>query len=169
MALSVCLLLDESADRAVRALWRRLADDGLPSLATYTHGRHVPHLTLAALADVDAEAALPALAPGPDAPVAATLQALATFTRSRGSLAPAPGRELLARHAQAVGALDAAGCTVHRHYRPGTWLPHVTVTPRLPVEQLPALARRAFEVLPLDVVLGPLVLVDTGTGDVLRR
>lgn len=54
-SLSVCLLLDEAADHAVRRLWRQLEEDGVPTLAGYTHGRHVPHLTLAdvGLAEVD--------------------------------------------------------------------------------------------------------------------
>ena len=57
-SLSVCLLLDDAAARAVRRLWRQLAEDGVPSLATYTHGRHVPHLTLASLGPCDVEAVL---------------------------------------------------------------------------------------------------------------
>ena len=39
-SLSLCLLLDEQADQAVRRLWRQLEDDGLPSLTGHTHGRH---------------------------------------------------------------------------------------------------------------------------------
>ena len=54
-SLSLCLLLDEQADQAVRRLWRQLEDDGLPSLVGHTHGRHIPHLTLAALGDASVD------------------------------------------------------------------------------------------------------------------
>ena len=70
MSLAICLLIDDPADAAIRQLWRRLEEVGVPSLATHTHGRHVPHLTLAALRtycipDVQrAQAGHPDAAPG---------------------------------------------------------------------------------------------------------
>lgn len=165
-ALSVCLLLDDDSSAAVRALWQRLAEDGLPSLATYTHGRHVPHLTLASLGDAAPADVVAAVAQCPAGPTAVVLQALTAFTRSRCSLAPAPTSELLGQHRSVHGALTAAGLQPHRHYAPGRWLPHVALAPRLPVDRLSALARRAYEVLPMDVTLTRLAIVDTGTGAV---
>ncbi|MFD3609142.1 2'-5' RNA ligase family protein [Streptomyces atroolivaceus] len=44
---SVELLPDEATDRAVRDVWRRLADEGLPSQAAHRHPTNRPHLTLA--------------------------------------------------------------------------------------------------------------------------
>lgn len=44
---SVELLPDPATERAVRDVWRRLADAGLPSLATHHHPTNRPHLTLA--------------------------------------------------------------------------------------------------------------------------
>jgi hypothetical protein len=40
MALAVCLLFDRRTDRALRALWHRLEELGVPTLASHTHGRH---------------------------------------------------------------------------------------------------------------------------------
>jgi len=60
--LPVCLLLDERTERAVRGLWGGLEDDGVRTLASYTHGRHVPHLTLASLAESEVDAVRAALA-----------------------------------------------------------------------------------------------------------
>ena len=60
---------------------------------------------------------------------------------------------------------EALGQGVHRHYRPGAWQPHVTVTARMPVELLPAVASRVYEVVPLAATLTRMVLVDTGTGE----
>ncbi|MFE9909905.1 2'-5' RNA ligase family protein [Streptomyces clavifer] len=44
---SVELLPDRATDRAVRDVWRRLADEGLPSQAAHRHPTNRPHLTLA--------------------------------------------------------------------------------------------------------------------------
>ena len=161
--LSVCLLLDERTERAVRGLWGRLEGDGVRTLASYTHGRHVPHLTLASLAGSDVGAARRALADVPGAlPIHVGLQALGIFTRSRSWLLPTVSVDLLRLHEWVAGAL---GQDVHRHYRPGGWQPHVTVAPRMPVEMLPVVASRVNEVLPLAATLTRLVLVDTGTGE----
>lgn len=54
---------------------------------------------------------------------------------------------------------------MHRHYRPGAWQPHVTVAPRMPVEMLPTVASRVYEVVSLAASLTRMVLVDTGTGE----
>jgi len=164
-SLSLCLLLDEDADQAVRRLWRQLGDDGLPSLARHTHGHHIPHVTLAALGDASVEEVVTAVAELPTTPPEpVTFQAFGSFTRSRCFLVPAVSADLLGRHERVVAALLAAGTRVHRHYLPGTWLPHLTVATRAPVEDLPRIARRVYEVLPLPAVLERAALVDTSTG-----
>ena len=166
-SLSVCLLLDDAAARAVRRLWRQLAEDGVPSLATYTHGRHVPHLTLASLGTSDVEAVLPVLAPVPrEQPAQLRFEALGAFTRSRCSLVPIVSPELLVTQQRVVEALGSAGLPVQRHYLPGDWLPHLTLTPRIPVELLSVVAQRVYEVLPFTATATRTVVVDTGTGDV---
>ena len=162
--LSVCLLLDERADRAVRGLWRRLETDGVRTLASYTHGRHVPHLTLASLGG-DVAAPARALADvSYSLPLDVDLHALGVFTRSRCWLLPTVSVDLLRLHESVARTLD--GRDVHRHYRPGAWQPHVTLAPRMPADALPLVATRVYEVLPLRARLTRMVLVDTGTGEV---
>jgi 2'-5' RNA ligase len=166
-SLSVCLLLDDAADRAVRRLWRQLADDGVPSLATYTHGPHVPHLTLASLGPSGVAVVRDVLAPvQPEQPVPLRFQALGAFTRSRCSLVPVVSPGLLVAQELVVGALRSAGLVVQRHYLPGDWLPHLSLTPRIPVEMLPGVAQRVYDVLPLTATALRTVVVDTGTGHV---
>jgi hypothetical protein len=65
-----------------------------------------------------------------------------------------------------VDAARAAGAVVHRHYLPGLWLPHLTLAPRLRLDQVGALARQVFEVLPLPATLDRAVLVETRDGAV---
>jgi 2'-5' RNA ligase len=162
--LSVCLLLDERADRAVRGLWRRLEDDGVRTLATYTHGRHVPHLTLASLGGDDGVPTGALAGLSPSLPLEVDLHALGVFTRSRCWLLPTVHVDLLRLHESVSRALD--GRDVHRHYRPGAWQPHVTLAPRMRADALPTVANRVYEVLPVPARLTRMVLVDTGTGDV---
>ena len=175
-SLSLCLLLDEQAEQAVRRLWRQLEDDGLPSLTGHTHGRHVPHLTLASLShasvgsvgsvgSVDDVRAVVAELPEARAE-RVTFAALGSFTRSRCSLVPAVSAELMARHERLVAALVAAGIKVHRHYLPGAWLPHLTLATRSQADALPRIARRVYEVLPLVAVLERAAVVDTSSGEV---
>ena len=164
MTLSICLALDPRGERAVRALWQRLEDAGVPTLMSHTHGRHLPHLTLASLREWDLEKvrtgllALPATTPTP-----VHFDGLGLFRRSRCWLVPAPTDDLLHRQAAVVDALRA-DADLHRHYEPGTWVPHLTLAPRLHLNDLPVVAKLVYDVLPLPATLVDLVLIDTSTG-----
>lgn len=167
MSLSVCLLLDEAADRTVRRLWQRLEDDGIPTLRSHTHGHHVPHLTFASLLSYDVQevrAALEAL-PAPGRTVL-HFDALGLFRRSRCWLVPGLTSGFLARQEAVIDAIGDTGAELHRHYRPGEWLPHLTLAPRLRLEQLPAVAGRAYEILPLTATASRAALVETATGTI---
>jgi 2'-5' RNA ligase len=167
MSLSVCLLLDEAADRAVRRLWRRLEDDGVATLLTHTHGQHVPHLTFASLLSYDVHEVRAALEALPVAdPTMLHFDALGMFRRSRCWLVPGLTSAFLARQETVVEALRGTGAELHRHYRPGEWLPHLTLAPRLHLGQLPVVARRAYEILPLAATVSAAALVETATGTV---
>ena len=163
MALSVCLLPADSADRVVRRLWSRLEEAGVPSLLTHTHGRHVPHLTFASMRSYRLDhvrAALAVLA-APEVPDL-RFDGLGVFRRSRCWLLPAVTEDLLTRQAAVVSALGSHG-DLHRHYQPGTWMPHLTIAPRVHLDQLPTVGRTVFEVLPLTVPFARAALVETGT------
>lgn len=167
MALSVCLLLDDRADRALRSLWHRLEVAGVPTLLTHTHGHHLPHLTLASLLEYELGAVRAALGARPvQQPEPVVLDALGMFRRSRCWLGLAPTAAIVERQQAAVEALRAVGALVHRSYEPGAWIPHLTLAPRLHLEQLSVVARHVFEVLPLEVTLERAALVDTTTGTV---
>lgn len=165
MALSVCLLLDDSADRAVRALWQRLETAGIKTLLTHTHGHHVPHLTFASLLSYDLDEVRSVLSALPaQGPTRLHLDALGIFRRSRCWLVPAASSELVLRQEAVVSALRATSAMLHRNYEPGSWMPHLTLAPRLHLENLPVVARQTFEVLPLTVTVTRAALVDTSTG-----
>jgi 2'-5' RNA ligase len=165
MSLAVCLLIDDPADAAIRQLWHRLEEAGVPSLATHTHGRHVPHLTLAALRTYhipEVQQALNGLAVAE--PGVLHLDALGAFRRSRCWLAPAASADLVTRQEAVVGAALGTGAELHRHYRPGVWVPHLTLAPRLHTTDLPAVARIVYDVLPLIATVTRAALIETATG-----
>lgn len=165
MALAVCLLFDRRTDLAVRRMWQRLEDAGVPTLLSHTHGRHVPHLSLAVLRSFevdkvhDAVNALPEAAPGE-----LHFDALGMFRRSRCWLVPAVGSDLAARQERVVEAVLGTGADLHRHYRPGYWVPHCTLAPRLHLDQLSTVAAVVYDVLPLVAQVTAAALVDSGSG-----
>jgi 2'-5' RNA ligase len=165
VALTVCLLPDPRTDAVVRRLWRRLESAGVPTLLSHTHGRHVPHLTYAALRDgsvADVVELLGALREQP--PLVLHLDAMGTFRRSRCWLAPAVTGELVARQEAVVRALQRGGIELHRHYLPGTWVPHVTLAPRLHLTDLPTVAAAVYDVLPVTATMTTAAVIDTSDG-----
>jgi 2'-5' RNA ligase len=165
MALAVCLLFDETGDAALRRLWSRLELAGIATLATHTHGHHVPHLTYASLRSYDLDAVRERLAALPiGAPFTLHLDAFGTFRRSRCWLAPAVTPDLVARQAAVVEAVLATGADLHHHYAPGRWLPHVTLAPRLHLTDLATVAGAVYDVLPVAAPVTRAALIDTSTG-----
>ncbi|MEU4607898.1 2'-5' RNA ligase family protein [Kribbella sp. NPDC023972] len=165
MALAVCLLFDRRSDRILRGLWDRLEDLGVPTLKSHTHGRHVPHLSLAVLREWDHEKVLKAVQPlmGPSS---LYFDAVGTFRRGRAWLVPAVGVELMQRQRQVVSAVTETGAELHRHYEPGRWVPHCTLAPRVPLVALPILAAAVYDVLPLETTVDHAALIDSSTGQV---
>ena len=166
MALAVCLLFDRRSERAVRALWDRLEQQGVPSLRSHTHGRHVPHVSYAVLRSWDQAAVTAALVElGDGAPVDISFDGVGLFRRGRTWLLAGVGAEFVARQQRVVGAVSATGAELHKHYVPGTWLPHCSLAPRATLAQLPAVVAAVFDVLPLRARLDRAALVNNATGE----
>ncbi|MFJ6215423.1 2'-5' RNA ligase family protein [Streptomyces sp. NPDC092296] len=138
---TVELTCDPAFDSAVRAVWGRLAEAGLPSLTYNTHPTHRPHLTLAAAVDFPpgAHERIDALLAGAALPLRVRLSGLLSFSaRSRRrvlSWGLVPTAELLALHGAVWEALDGA-TEPNPLYLPGRWMPHLGLTRRLEPEQL---------------------------------
>lgn len=128
---TVELLLDPTADQAVREAWRRLANAGLPSQARHRSPTNSPHLTLATcpelttpirwnLAEVAAALPLPVRCTG-----------VVLFERPTSVLAWALDldralTDLHRRVWQAV-ASDSPPQTLNPLHEPGRWSPHITL------------------------------------------
>ena len=165
MALAVCLLFDRRSDRILRGLWDRLEDLGVPTLKSHTHGRHVPHLSLAVLREWQQDEVRKAVESLPDdGPVNLHFDGLGSFRRGRAWLVPAVSADVLQRQERAVSALNETGADLHRHYQPGLWVPHCTLAPRVPLVALPILAAAVYDVLPLETTADHAALIDSSTG-----
>ncbi len=165
MALAVCLLLDVRTEHAIRRLWERLEDAGVPTLLSHTHGRHVPHVSYAVLRSYDADKVSDALDLLPDEePMVLHFDAIGMFRRSRTWLVPSVTSDIARRQERVVEAVESTGAGLHRHYRPGVWVPHCTLAPRTTLQQLPTIAAAVFDVLPLVATADRAALIDTSTG-----
>jgi hypothetical protein len=165
MALAVCLLFDAHTEHTIRRLWRRLENDGVPTLLSHTHGRHVPHLSYAVLRSFELGKVADALALLPDeGPMTLHFDAIGMFRRSRTWLVPSVTSDIARRQERVVEAVESTGADLHQHYRPGVWVPHCTLAPRTTLERLPAVASVVFDVLPLVTTADRAALIDTSTG-----
>ncbi len=165
MALAICLLLERRTEDAVRRLWRRLEGLGAGTLLTHTHGRHVPHLSYAVLRAFDVDAVREAVEALPSGrPVDLRIDTVGHFHRGRLALLPAVTTDLLERHTRVVDAAEHTGADLHHYYRPGRWVPHLSIATRAPAEHLSALMTAAHDILPLEGMADRAALVDSATG-----
>ncbi|ULN46358.1 2'-5' RNA ligase family protein [Mycolicibacterium goodii] len=167
MALAVCLLFDRRSERAIRALWDRIEQQGVASLRSHTHGRHVPHVSYAVLRRWDQDAVTQALSGnGSGAPVELSFDGVGVFRRGRVWLVAGVSADVAVRQQRVVDVITATGAELHKHYRPGVWLPHCSLAPRATLAQLPEVAAAVMDVLPLRVTLDHAALVNSSTADV---
>ena len=166
MALAVCLLFDARSEYVVRGLWSRLEVDGVRTLQSHTHGHHHPHLSYAVLRSWDLSQVESALARLPDSgPFSMSFYGTLAFPRGRAALAPAITADVARRQQQVVSAVVATGADLHRNYRPGSWVPHVSVATRAQGTTLPTVVKAIADVLPLTVRVDRAALVDSSTGE----
>ena len=167
MALAVCLLFDRKSERAIRALWDRLEQQGVPSLRSHTHGRHVPHVSYAVLRSWDQTAVAAALDDlGDGASVELSFDGVGLFRRGRTWLVAGVSTDFVARQSRVVEAVTATGAELHKHYVPGTWMPHCSLAPRAMLAQLPTVVGAVLDVLPLRARLDRAALVNSATGEI---
>ena len=167
MALAVCLLFDRRSERAVRALWDRLEERGVGSLGSHTHGRHLPHVSYAVLRRWDQAAVTDALARiEVGEPVELSFDGIGLFRRGRTWLVAGVSADFVGRQQRVVEEVTATGAELHKHYRPGTWLPHCSLAPRATLAQLPTVVAAVMDVLPLRARLDRAALVNSSTGEV---
>ena len=139
MAHSIELLLDDDSDAAIRTVWHRLEDCGLPSQLRVTSATNRPHVTLLAAEriapDVDEELTqLRSRLPLPVVVGAPLIFGGGKLTLARLVVASA---DLLALHCDVVErCLPHLPREPYAHSAPGHWTPHVTLGRRFTPAQV---------------------------------
>lgn len=160
------MFLDADTDHAVRAIWERLHDAGIPSVTGQAPGRR-PHVTLAVterLAAQEIAALRTAIASTPLPGL--HLGHLGAFTSQRGVLflGVSVSRALLALHAAVHAAIPAQKTSSWPQCRPGVWIPHCTLAGRLDAADLGAAVAALVPLQPLDAQVIGVGAVEIGTG-----
>lgn len=152
MALAVELYFDPAGDAAIRDAWEALDRQGVVSLGKLDP-HTAPHVSLAAVDDLDIDRAAVALAALRPTPLELRLGHMGSFwTPSEDLIAfigVSPNDRLLELKRDAVTILDTLGYTCWDVYRPSRWVPHCTLTMAIPataVARVATVAPRGLEV-----------------------
>ncbi|SBT37443.1 2'-5' RNA ligase family protein [Micromonospora auratinigra] len=161
MVAALELYLDTHATRRIRVLWDALESEGVQSMKSLLEQRHRPHVSLAVAPRLDPERVAAALAGTVvAAPLRLEFQHAGQFVGRVLWLGPAPTTELLAHHARVHDLLTRAGIDLDEQYRPGRWVPHCTLSMRVPNTLMAAAVRRCLEVLPLTATVVAAAVAD---------
>ena len=161
MVAALELYLDTAATRRIRVLWDALEAEGVQSMRSLLEQRHRPHVSLAVAPRFDPEQVAAALAGTTvAAPLRLSFQHAGQFVGRVLWLGTVPTVELLEHHRRVHDQLAAAGITLVEHYQPGRWVPHCTLSMRVPNTLMAAAVRRCLEVLPLEATVVGAALTD---------
>jgi 2'-5' RNA ligase len=136
---SVEVVLDDDADRQVRAQWQELLLAGLPSQARHTGRSNRPHVTLALSDTITDDVERRLVDAGARLPIPVTLGGLLIFGTRRFVLARlvVPSAGLLDLQAGVLRSLNQP-LDPHDTFVAGRWTPHVTLARRLTADQVGA-------------------------------
>lgn len=167
MAQALQFFFDDEADAAIRALWRRLEQAGVPSLASRTHGRHRPHVSFAVAGTIPAATretlrrdlrllSIPNL----------WLSTLSTFSSVDNvlMLAAVVDAELLAVHSAVHDVLAGRVRHPSAYYLPGSWVPHCALADGIEPSQVVAGFAAVYPIDPIRASIREVAVVDTHTG-----
>ena len=159
------LTFDPATEAAVRTIWQRIADAGLPSSLDAAGYR--PHISLAvydvAGLDVDACYQRAASYARAAAPFPVHLSHAGVFVNWENVvfLGVTPATTLLARHQDVLDLCRGLREHLRPYYVPGLWTPHVTLSFNLTQAQARAILGAAWEMgLPLSGTVQALHLVE---------
>ncbi|HEX5405061.1 MAG TPA: 2'-5' RNA ligase family protein [Pseudonocardiaceae bacterium] len=168
MAHSLECYFDGEAEAAVRALWQRLEQAGVPSPATGA-GHHRPHVSFALGSAIPAAArrdlavdlarlAMPRL----------WLYTLGTFPTAENVLflGAVTDAELLAVHVAVHDTLAGRVRDPWAYFLPGAWVPHCTLTREITPAQLTTAFADLHPVEPIRAKIAEVGIADTRTGEI---
>lgn len=168
MAQALELFFDPATEAAIKDVWEQLEAAGLPSLASRTHRRHRPHisLTVAELIKThDLDETQERLAA---THLDVTLYSPAVFPRAGVLyLSVMPTLDLLRLHNEVHATMGDSMIAPSDLYSVGAWMPHCTLAQNLDRHQLMRGIDRLHEQPPVPAHVHSAGIFDTSTGDVL--
>jgi len=166
MAHAIEMYVDDRADAAVRRLWQRLADAGLPSMATRTHRRHRPHVSLVVAESLTGADVAPLRSMLTSSLPTLSLYTLSTFPGTMGVLflGVQVTAELLAFHAGVHAALAGQPIRHWAYYQPGNWIPHCALAEGLDARQAGSAFGLLVDYQPITAEVTSVGIKDTATG-----
>ncbi|MFF5209040.1 2'-5' RNA ligase family protein [Streptosporangium sp. NPDC000396] len=161
MVAALELYLDPIAEKRIRTLWDALARAGVPTMRDLLDGRHRPHVSLISAPELDGPGVAAALE-GMDAapPLDLRFDFVGQFLGRVLWLGPVPTAELLAHHAAVHERLGKAGISGFDVYRPDRWVPHCTLSMRVPRPMLLEGIRLCMDVLPIEATVVAAAVAD---------
>jgi hypothetical protein len=139
MAHSIELLVDDYSDAAIRTVWHRLDDAGLPSQLRVKSATNRPHITLLAAERIAADVDADLMQLRPRFPLPVVVGAPLVFGGGKLTLARlvVASADLLDLHRDVVElCLPHLPQEPYSHSAPGHWTPHVTLGRRFTPEQV---------------------------------
>jgi hypothetical protein len=159
MVAALELYFDPVAERRLHALWTALEAAGVATLANHTHGRHRPHISLAAADKLPPEPVVAAVGILP-LPLTVTFQHVGQFPGGVLWLGPTPTQAMLALHRDTIARLDAGGIEIWPLYRPDVWVPHCTLSMAARSAAVAKALPLCFDILPMSATLDWAAVVD---------
>jgi len=161
MVAALEMYFDSVAERRVRRLWDALEQVGVPTMRGALNGRHRPHVSLIGAETLDGGAIKRALAGFRAAPpLGLKFDYIGQFLGRVLWLGPVPDPQLLQHHTEVHARLDAAGIEGFEVYQPGSWVPHCTLSMRVPHPKLSEAIRVCMDVLPIHATITGAAVAD---------
>jgi 2'-5' RNA ligase len=166
VAKGIVLLFDAETTRTIRECWRQLEAAGIPSLESFTHRRHEPHVSLVVADEIATGGWMDTLRAGffPADPLRIEVGPAGVFPG--GWLYLGVDGLPAASHTTLIAALGRDATGVWEHYLPRNWVPHCTLAGDLSEQQRASGIEVVRSVpLPEAVSIMSAALVDSETGD----
>jgi hypothetical protein len=150
MSRGVVLWPDDETRRVVRSLWASLEAHDVPTLASHTHGRHRPHVSLVVAEDLVPSDALSALESVPREPLRLLVSSPGVFPGGVLFLACVPNAAFLEEQRRVHSVVAPRAKKPWDYFVPGAWSPHLTISYGLDSAQLARALPLVLDRLPLE-------------------
>ena len=150
MSRGVVLWPDDDTTHAVTDVWAALEADGIPTLASRTHRRHQPHVSLVVADDLVPESVLEVVGSVPRGPLRLLVSSPGVFPGGILFLTCVPNAALLEEQRRVHDLVAPMANGLRDHFTPGAWSPHLTNAYDLDDAQLARAVPVVLDHLPIE-------------------